>query len=182
MDRSCGKSSTDGSVCLNRKGFTLLELIIVLVLIGLLLVVSVPALRNTMIDDPLKSTARKLIGTIDNIRDNAVREQQGYLLYIDLDGNRLWQLRESEVKPGEVTPPETGIFTPGGDVRLRDVWAKTTGTVSRGIAELWVSRQGYVDQTIIHLENGEGETLSLVVSTFLPGIEVRDGYYEPEQD
>lgn len=182
MDRSGGKSSIGGSVCRDREGFTLLELIIVLVLIGLLLVVSIPALRNNLIDDPLKSTARKLIGAIDTIRDNAVREQQGYLLYIDLDENRLWQLREAEVKPGEVTPPETGVFTPGADVRLRDVWTRTTGTVSRGIAELWVSRQGYVDQTVIHLENGDGETLSLVVSSFLPGVEVRDGYYEPEQE
>lgn len=90
-------------------GFTLLELIIVLVLIGLLMVVTVPTLRNTLIDDPLRSSARKLIGYIGVIRGRAVREQQSYLVYIDLDQNRLWYIPEKDETPdGSNNPPEKG--------------------------------------------------------------------------
>lgn len=162
------------------RGFSLLELIIVLVLIGLLLVVSVPTLRNSLIDDPLRSSGRKMIGYISGVRDKAVREQQPYLLYIDLDGNRLWYLREADVKKEEVEPPEKGLLQLDDSVKLRDVWMKATGTANRGVAEIWVSKQGYLDQTVIHLGNRDGEEVSLRVFSFLPDIKVLDGHYDPE--
>lgn len=159
-------------------GFTLLELIIVVALIGLLLVVSVPAMRDTLFDDPLKSASRKIIGYIGGVREKAIREQQSYLLYIDIDENRLWYIQEREERPGKQEPPEKGALQLHEDVDLRDIWAKTTGTTSRGVPELWVSRQGYLDQTILHLENDDGDGLSLVISPLLPGIDVQEGYYE----
>lgn len=163
-------------------GFTLLELIIVLVLIGLLMVVSIPALRDRVFDDPLRAAGRKLIGYIDGVRDMAVREQRSYVLFIDLNENRLWYLREADLKTGEAAVPEKGVLQLSGGVELRDVWMKAAGVVREGIAELWVSRQGYLDQTVFHLANkGEGEeTLSLRILPFLPTVEVLDGYYEPE--
>lgn len=161
-------------------GFTLLELIIVLVLIGLLLVVSIPALRDRMFDDPLRAAARKMIGYIDGVRELAVREQQPYVLYIDLNENRLWYQREADLQTGDVEVPEKGVLQLSGDVELRDVWMKAAGTVSEGIPELWVSRQGYLDRTIFHLETGDEETLSLKILPFIPTVEVVDGYYEPE--
>jgi prepilin-type N-terminal cleavage/methylation domain-containing protein len=162
------------------RGFTLLELIIVLVLFGLMLAVSIPALRDRMFDDPLRAAGRKVIGYIDGIRDMAVREQQSYVLFIDLNENRLWYLRESDLQADGVKVPEKGVLLLSSGVELRDVWMKATGTVSEGIPELWVSRQGYLDQTVFHLENGGDETLSLRILPFLPTVEVLDGYYEPE--
>lgn len=161
-------------------GFTLLELIIVLVLVGLLLVVSIPAMRDRMFDDPLRASGRKIIGYIDGVRDMAVREQQSYVLFIDLGENRLWYLRESDLQASGVEVPERGVLQLRGGVELRDVWMKSAGTVREGIPELWVNRQGYLDQTVFHLDNGGEETLSLRIFPFLPNVEVLDGYYEPE--
>ncbi|SHO50888.1 prepilin-type N-terminal cleavage/methylation domain-containing protein [Desulfopila aestuarii] len=164
------------------RGFTLLELIIVLMLIGLFMVVSIPALRNTLIDDPLKSTGRRLVGYIDGIRELAIREQKGYLIYIDIDGNSLRYLPESEAGKDDIEEPEKNLFSPTGDARLRSVWQKSDGSAGGGVFELWISGQGYLEKTVIHLEDDAGETLSLVVYPFLPGIEIRDGVYEPVQD
>lgn len=163
-------------------GFTLLELIIVLALVGLLLVVSIPALRDRAFDDPLRAAGRKLIGYIDGVRNMAVREQQSYVLFIDLSGNRLWYQRESDLPASGVEVPEKGVLQLRGGVKLRDVWMKAAGTVREGIPELWVSRQGYLDQTVLHLgnEDEDEETLSLRIFPFLPTVEVLDGYYEPE--
>jgi len=170
--------ATDGSDL----GFTLLELIIVLMLIGLFMVVSIPALRNTLIDDPLKSTGRRLVGYIDGIRELAIREQKGYLIYIDINNNSLRYLPETEADKEDIEESETNLFSPAADVRLRSVWQKNGGSAGTGIAEVWVSGQGYLEKTVIHLEDEDGEVLSLVVYPFLPGIEIRDGVYEPEQD
>ena len=170
---------SNGVVTVKRlSGFTLLELIIVVALIGLLLVVSVPGMRDTLFDDPLKSASRKIIGYVGGVREKAIREQQSYLLYIDIDENRLWYIQEREERPGKQEPPEEGVLQLHEDVDLRDIWAKATGTTSRGVPELWISRQGYLDQTILHLENDDGDGLSLVISPLLPGIEVQEGYYE----
>jgi prepilin-type N-terminal cleavage/methylation domain-containing protein len=179
MDVYPGAKRMSAGVC-RKSGFTLLELIIVVALIGLLLVVSVPALRDSLVNDPLKSGARKLIGYIGGVRDKAVREQQAYLVYFDLDENRIWHLPEKDAGTEEKEIPEQGVLQLPADVELRDVWMRSTGSISRGIPELWVSRQGYLDQTVLHLENSDGDALSLVVSTFLPDIEVREGYYEQE--
>jgi prepilin-type N-terminal cleavage/methylation domain-containing protein len=43
-------------------GFTLLELLVVCALMGLLLMSGVPAFRQAVIDDSLRSDSRKLIG------------------------------------------------------------------------------------------------------------------------
>lgn len=173
-----------GSVLVSRHrraaGFTLLELIVVIALIGILMVVSVPAMRNTLIDNPLQSACRKMIGYIGGVRNKAIQEQQPFLLYIDLDENRLWHVRESDEKPGEKEFPEKGVLQLPEDVNLRDMWARSVGTTSRGTPEVWISRQGYLDQTILHIEGDDGERLSLILSSFLPGIEVREGYYEVE--
>jgi prepilin-type N-terminal cleavage/methylation domain-containing protein len=163
-----------------RSGFTLLELIIVCVLIGLLLVVSVPTMRNNLLDDPIRSAGRKLIGYVSGVREKAIREQQPYLLYFDIDENRLWHLPESDEKSGIKEVPDKGVLQMSADVNLRDIWSKTTGTTSRGIPELWISRQGYLDQSVIHIEDEDGEALSLLILPFIPAIEVHEGYYEAE--
>lgn len=148
------------------------------------MVVSIPALRNTLLDDPLKSTGRRLIGYVDGVREKAIREQQGYLLYIDLDDNSIRHLPGSEADSEdkeENLQPEQERFRPTGETTLRGVWQREAGTTARGIVEVWVSGQGYLEKTVIQLEN-DGEAMSLLVQSFLPEIEIRDGLYEPEQD
>lgn len=161
-------------------GFTLLELIVVVFLIGLLLVVSVPALRDSLLNDPLRSSGRKLIGYIGGVRELVVRQQKSYILYIDLDENRLWHLPEDTEATDLDDPPEKVQLQLPDDVELRDLWVPSSGNISRGIHELWISRQGYVEKTVLRLEDGDGETLSFVLHTFLPEIEVREGSYEPQ--
>lgn len=169
-----------GAYQLRREGgFTLLELLVVCMLISLLLVVSVPAFRDSLINDPLRSAGRKIIGTIGAVRGLAVQEQQPYVLFVDLDENEIWFRKENEAstKDGEVV--KRGQVRVGEDVDLRDIWGRISGTTSGGIKELWISRKGYVEQSALHLENDDGEQLSLLLSSFIPGVEVRDGYYEP---
>lgn len=163
-------------------GFTLLELIIVMVLVGLFMVVSIPALRTTLLDDPLAASGRRLIGYLSSLRELAVREQQGYLVVADLDENRIWFRSESILAKEDTEPPETGLYVPAAGVRLRDIWRRDSGGVGRGRAEIWLSRQGYLEMTVVHLEDQDGKAISLLLRPFLSEIEVHDGYYEPDQN
>lgn len=165
---------------LNACGFTLLELIIVIFLIGLFLVISVPALRDNLLNDSLRSAGRKLIGYIGGVRELVIRQQKPYIIYIDLEENRLWYLPEDEQGIDKDAPPEKVRLQLPSDVELRDIWVRSSGNITSGVYELWLSSQGYVDNTVIRLEDGDGETLSLVLQPFLPQIEAREGYYEPQ--
>lgn len=164
----------------HQDGFTLLELLVVCALIGMLLMTGVPAFREAVVDDTLRSDARKLIGYIKVVREKGVREQRSYLLYFDLAEKRVYHRLEEDKGSEENTEDEKKILRFSDNVSIRDLWTKSDGTLGSGLVELWVSRQGYLDRSVIHLENNDGEGVSLLVSPFLPDIEVRDGYYEPE--
>ena len=162
-------------------GFTLLEMLVVCAIAGMLLLAGVPAFRETVLNDPLKSSSRKMIGYIQEIRGKAAREQVAYILFFDLAEDRLYHRLESEMAQEDLEPPQDKtILAMGSGVSIRDLWTSSDGTRDSGLVELWVSRQGYVDTSVIHLQDEEGEGVSLLLSTFLPEVEVQDGFFEPE--
>ena len=73
-----------------RRGFTLVELIVVVVLIGLMLSLSVPRFQISFLSDDLKSTTRKMVGLIKRVRSDAIRENMDQILHFDLETGRYW--------------------------------------------------------------------------------------------
>ena len=67
---------------LNDHGFSLFELLVVCALIGIMVALSVPSLREALFSDPLKTTARKTMGLVNGVRELALRTQQPYFLHI----------------------------------------------------------------------------------------------------
>ena len=159
----------------NETGFTLVEILVVCLLISITLVVAVPTLRDTLLTDQLKAASRKIIGTIRDLRETAVNEHQPYTLYFDLGKNRIWWEKDNEKDRQEKRQrPGDEIQLPAA-VRILDIWTKSDGRKSLGTATLWISRQGYMDMTVIHLTD-ESDTISISFSPFLSSIKVSDGY------
>ncbi|NIR17489.1 MAG: prepilin-type N-terminal cleavage/methylation domain-containing protein, partial [Desulfobacterales bacterium] len=57
------------------KGFTLIELTVVVVLIGIIMTLTIPRFQTGILTDDLKATTRKMVGMIKGLRDEAIREQ-----------------------------------------------------------------------------------------------------------
>ena len=75
-------------VCLDRKGYTLIELIVVLLLVGMMLTLAAPRLRNALLTDDLKGVARKMIGLINNLKGKIVPDlKSNSLVLIDAPDN-----------------------------------------------------------------------------------------------
>jgi prepilin-type N-terminal cleavage/methylation domain-containing protein len=73
-------------------GFTLVELLLVIVLMGVILVFAVPSTRDVLTGDNLKKASRQLIGMVQKLRVEAVRDQMEYILCLDLPNAAYWVL------------------------------------------------------------------------------------------
>ncbi len=165
--------------CNSEAGFTLMELIIVCVLVSLVLTISIPTLRNSLYTNELNSTARKIVGTVKELRNLAVRKQKSYLLHFDIDANRIWYELDDEEKDTLEEKPETGIEFPDG-VTLKDVQSHSQGKKGLGSLTIWVSKRGYMDQTVVHLSDEDDKDLTLFFSPFSGSAKVYDEYVEIE--
>ncbi len=157
------------------KGFTLLELIVVTFLIGTMLAISIPSMRNVFFTDPLKSTTRKIIGLVTGVRELAVRSQQPYLVHVSQLENRIWY--EKDIEGGESQANETlqavELVLPES-VRITRVWTDTDVDLSQGRFVVWVSKQGYLIETIIRIEDDDGNYLNVQFYPFLEPAIVSD--------
>ena len=64
----------------DKKGYTFIEITVVVLLIGLMMALTLPRFRYAVLTDNLKTATRRLVGTIKTIRNEAVREQQDEIL------------------------------------------------------------------------------------------------------
>ncbi|KAF0189977.1 MAG: hypothetical protein FD168_275 [Desulfobulbaceae bacterium] len=161
----------------NRQGFTLLELIIVCLLITISLAFSVPTLRQTLVIDQLAASSRRVIALIREVRLLATQEQQPYLIHFNLDTKKIWYRADVATPPEDQQQPDShpGFQFPPS-VRFKDIQSGTLEKKQSGELALWINRQGYMEQTILHLTDDQDNIISLSISPFLSTIKANDTY------
>lgn len=159
------------------KGYTLIELAVVVVLIGLFLGLSIPRFKYAAVTDDLKTTTRRIVGLVKGIRNEAIREQQVYIFHLDLESNRLW-IEPAGIGEEERALAQERAFKLPPDVRIMDVWFKGKGKKVDGEVAIRFSKKGYIEQTVIHLGAEDGREFSLVLNPFLGTIKIYDKYVD----
>ncbi len=71
-------------------GFSMMEIMLVLVIISILTTISMPALRGFAASRRLRTAAQKVVDTFTFARDMAITERHTHLVVFDLTGNRYW--------------------------------------------------------------------------------------------
>jgi len=126
------------SIFNSRKGFTLLELLIVLFLFTLMITLSSVFFVNTLPSSRLNATAREISGTIRHARALAQIHSQRQTVTIDLDAKQYGvDGRGLRSIPSDVNIRVADTFS--GDVYAGKyhIVANTTGTVNGGAIVLW---------------------------------------------
>ncbi len=151
-----------------RKGFTLLELIVVISLLSIMLVLTVPRFHSALFLDETKKSARWIIGKIQSLKEAAIRDQKQYTLHIDLDTERFWETDESMSAETLESTALNAAPLPDG-LKIADIEFPIRGKIDSGQAEITFYKDGHSDKVLIHLQDG-AEYITYLIEPFLSDV------------
>jgi len=168
-----GSAKSLRAITLDRTGgFTLLELIVVMALIGIVFFFAIPRFEDAPFFDDAKKSGRWLIGKLQALREESLRTRRQQSLHIDLETGRVWNTAEG-MNPEEVDRAvQRAQLLPGGG-RIVSVEYAGRGRVAAGRAEIRFYRDGHSEKVLIHLRHGEAFS-SFLLEPFLSQVKVFD--------
>jgi general secretion pathway protein H len=161
---------------LNKKGFTLLELLLVIVLIGVVLVLAVPSTRDALTGDKLKKTSRQLIGLERKLRAEAVRDQLDYILCIDLSDSSYW-ITASDVTPEKQADIKKHRQHLPDEIVIADIVDENNKKISSGEVKIVFKRNNVCSPSVIHLSHEE-DKMTIAINPFLGVMDIYDKYVD----
>lgn len=162
------------NISCHSKGFTLIEMIVVIALLGIMIAFTVPRLHSTLFLDDTDTASRWIIGKVQALREAAIQKQKQYILHIDMDNHRIWDTDESMSEEDRERAALDAYVLPG-NVRIVEVEFPVGGKISSGRADIRFYKTGHTDKALIHLDDGERQ-LSFLVEPFLTRIKVFEKY------
>lgn len=160
-----------------QRGFTLLELVVVIVLIGVTMAFAVPRLDLFSVTDTLKQSGRKLTQLILKTSSLAASTTSPYLLRYESGIRRFTVVAFDE--DGQETALEEHRLP--DDVSVLDFTSPFRDIQATGTMELLINKDGYLEPSLIHLQGEEGRTMTLKLSPFLSTISIHDGYLQLDE-
>jgi prepilin-type N-terminal cleavage/methylation domain-containing protein len=157
-------------------GFTLMELLVVIVLMGVILAFAVPSTRDVLTGDNLKKASRQLMGMEKKLRVEAVRDQMDYILCIDLPSSTYW------VVASDITPEKQDEIKkrpqhlPSGVVIL-DIVEENNKKQSKDEVRIKFGKKNICSPAVIHLAYEENR-MTMVINPFLGVTDVYDKYVD----
>ena len=154
--------------CKHCHGFTLLELIVVIALLGIMLIFTVPRFHETLFLDNTKTGSRWIIGKIQALKEAALRSQKQYSLHINLDTEQFWETHASMSTEELENAALNASPLPGG-LKIADIEYPIRGKITSGQADITFYKNGASDKVLIHLQDGD-EYVSFLIEPFLSEV------------
>ena len=155
------------------EGFTLIELMVVMLLITIVLSVTVPRLSSGLMQDPQKKANRWMINTVQALRAAAIEKQKSQALVVDFANNRLFTIDSSMDDEALAAAAEKAFVLPKS-IQLVDVLFPNDEQQSVDTVEIYFYAAGYCDPSIIHLKNDDGYRFSYKIEPLLPKVKVSE--------
>ncbi len=150
----------------SQRGFTLLELLVVLVVIILVLAVSYPSLSRGTAALSLRTTGRDILNTLRYAREKAVTQQSGMLVTVDRENQKLRLTDDFGEGSREYLLPE--------NVRIQRVVMGGNETAENSVTVRFLPN-GSSDTVEILLQSRNGSLLKVVSDPISGGACIRPG-------
>ena len=161
----CGKVAND------QRGFSLLEVLVVVTLLGLIGLIALPRLGEMTLVDPLSGSAARIVGLIGRVRSTAMESGKAQVLFLDSGNRRLW-FEEEDSGAKRDQGPKSMVELPER-VRLRAVRVAGGRQIAGdGPVRLWVSSQGLLRPFFLELSDGSGRIARLTVHPLYPKVDI----------
>ena len=157
-------------------GFTLLELLVVIVLAGVIVALAVPSMRDTLTGDNLKKASRQFIGMERKLSGEAVRDQIDYILCLDLPNSAYWVVA-SDMTPEKQDEIKKNPQHLSSDVVILDIVGENNKKQSDGEARIKFGKNNICSPAVIHLAYEE-DRMTIVINPFLGVTEIYDKYVD----
>ena len=165
-----------------RPGFTLLELAVVLLIIGLILAIAMPHFGGFQ-GAELRSEAHRLATRSHYLYQEAGAQKVLLRLNLDLNHSTYFVTRLDPFAARPSFRPESGpaggVVTMPADVRLRDVWVEGGGVFRRGIVRCQFYPSGIADAAVIHLFDRNGDVMTVGIDPFDGTVAIIPGDLSP---
>jgi prepilin-type N-terminal cleavage/methylation domain-containing protein len=174
------------------KGYTLIELSLVILLIGIIIAFALPRLGD-LGDSRLKSAARQLAGNIQSTFDEAVYRKQDFDVIYDItQGNyRVIVSPSDEESPvgAEDAVSDEGPKAPvtfkkaalPDKVRFKDISTERVEKATEGQVTAHFFPEGWAEKTLIHLTDDRKE-FTLIVMPYTGKVKILEGYVEQSEE
>jgi prepilin-type N-terminal cleavage/methylation domain-containing protein len=164
MDQAPLRSSTVA-------GFTLIELMVVMLLITIMFAVTIPKIGTNLGQDPRKKTTRWLMNTVSALRSAAVEKQKSQILVIDMEEKRLY-VADAEMNDEAKSEASKRGFALPDSLHIIEVQYPDKDHVGTGTAEIIFYPGGFSEQAAINMETEDSERFCFKVEPLLPRIKV----------
>ena len=162
-------------LCDRPDGFTLIELIVVMALMGLMLFFTLPRLGDNPFLDDRRQSSRWLIGKVQSLKESAIRNQKQFSLHFDLDNGLIWETNESMTPEDIENAALNSGYSLPDELRIIDIEYPQKGKIYNGQAEIIFYKAGYTDKALVHMQ--EGDTyLTFLIEPFLSNVQFFETY------
>ncbi len=150
---------------------------------GLMLTLVLPYLGGFR-QAALRSQARRLAGRATFLYDEAAGHKVVLRLTFDIDRNfyAVASLDPYALQPvflPDRSPTGRPVVLPAA-IRIRDVTVEGIGTFNRGIISTNFYPEGYVDATVVHLEDASGHVMTLIFTPLTGKVLINNGDFMPK--
>lgn len=137
----------------SRKGFSLIEMLIVMAIIGVLLSAAIPSWTKYRLNSDLRTAARGVASDFFNTKQRAIGETVEYRIIFNVNGNS-YQIRN--MSSGEFKTKNLSEFAEGIEM--------TSAAFSFGNPIIIFSARGIAENGSVILHNSKGSTATITVN------------------
>ncbi len=174
---------------LKPRGFTLIELVVVITLISVMMVFAVPRLSTNLLSSDSREVSKWIVLTVKSLKEQSVRQAVAFTLHVDLDNHKFWTSRDvpqleavdafADIEELEdlAENKEDELELPGG-FRVVDVVFPGKEPRRSGVVPIRFYKKGYSDQAMIHLEDDRAGRVTYEIEPFLLQVQIHEEYVE----